>query len=407
MIENYLKKHVAGGQSLGFDYQFYYFVFLLVQLHHGETIGYEVKDDIHIQKPDGKVILMQAKHTVQTKADGKRVNLTSLDEDLWKTLSIWAKVISTSDTQEIRNYEFILVTNKNIQNNPFITCVEKFKNDNTLINDVKNAVLDIRQNTKNKTTQIYINAVKDLEDEKLELFIKNIIFEANTDNLIEKIKGQLRDRLFKPDEDQLEQIFNSLVTNISMAKYLILDKQEKFELNYEDFSQKFRKCFKLNFKKNTLPKRAINIEFPDSMEDQIFIRQLLEIGDLEKKSSDIKTYTSYMLEAFNSLEKWISEGDVLPTDVVDFEENSILYWKNEFTAKYRRIRNTLSDGINTNDVENEIKLLSLELLDVIRKKELRLSNTDLEIKLSNGYYYYLSNEPKIGWHLNWEEKYKI
>ena len=106
MIENYLKKHVAGGQSLGFDYQFYYFVFLLVQLHHGETIGYEVKDDIHIQKPDGKVILMQAKHTVQTKADGKRVNLTSLDEDLWKTLSIWAKVISTSDTQEIRNYEF-------------------------------------------------------------------------------------------------------------------------------------------------------------------------------------------------------------------------------------------------------------------------------------------------------------
>ena len=227
MIENYLKKHVAGGQSLGFDYQFYYFVFLLVQLHQGETIGYEVKDDIHIQKPDGKVILMQAKHTVQTKADGKRVNLTSLDEDLWKTLSIWAKVISTSDTQEIRNYEFILVTNKNIQNNPFITCVEKFKNDNTLINDVKNAVLDIRQNTKNKTIQIYINAVKDLEDEKLELFIKNIIFEANTDNLIEKIKGQLRDRLFKPDEDQLEQIFNSLVTNISMAKYLILDKQEK------------------------------------------------------------------------------------------------------------------------------------------------------------------------------------
>ena len=31
-----------------------------------------------------------------------------------------------------------------------------------------------------------------------------------------------------------------------MAKYLILDKQEKFELTYEDFSQKFRKCFKLN-----------------------------------------------------------------------------------------------------------------------------------------------------------------
>ena len=405
-MEDELEKHIVTGQSIGFDYQFYYFVFLLVQLHHGETIGYEVKDDIHIQKPDDKIVLMQAKHTVETNADGKRVNLTTLDEDMWKTLSIWSKAISTSETEDIKKYEFILVTNKNVQNNQFITCIEKFKNDNTL-NNVRNTILDIRKKTKSETIQVYIDTVKNLEDEKLALFIKNITFEVNTDNLIEQIKRKLRDRLFKPDEDRLEQIFNSLITNISMAKYLILDKQEKFELTYEDFSQKFRKCFKLNFKKNTLPKRAINIEFPDSMEDQIFIRQLLEIGDLEKKSSDIKTYTSYMLEAFNSLEKWISEGDVLPTDVVDFEENSILYWKNEFTAKYRRIRNTLSDGINTNDVENEIKLLSLELLDVIRKKELRLSNTDLEIKLSNGYYYYLSNEPKIGWHLNWEEKYKI
>ena len=254
---------------------------------------------------------------------------------------------------------------------------------------------------------MYIDTVKNLEDEKLALFIKNITFEVNTDNLIEQIKRKLRDRLFKPDEDRLEQIFNSLITNISMAKYLILDKQEKFELTYEDFSQKFRKCFELNFEENTLPKRSINIEFPDNMEDQIFIRQLLDIGEIKKKSSDIKTYTSYMLEAFNSIEEWISKGDVLPTDVIDFEENSILYWKNEFTAKYRRIRNRLTDGINTNDIENEINLLSLELLDVIRKKELRLSNTDLEIKLSNGYYYYLSNEPKIGWHLNWEKKYKI
>ena len=405
-MEDELEKHIVTGQSIGFDYQFYYFVFLLVQLHHGETIGYEVKDDIHIQKPDDKIVLMQAKHTVETNADGKRVNLTTLDEDMWKTLSIWSKAISTSETEDIKKYEFILVTNKNVQNNQFITCIEKFKNDNTL-NNVRNTILDIRKKTKSETIQVYIDTVKNLEDEKLALFIKNITFEVNTDNLIEQIKRKLRDRLFKPDEDRLEQIFNSLITNISMAKYLILDKQEKFELTYEDFSRKFRKCFELNFEENTLPKRSINIEFPDNMEDQIFIRQLLDIGEIKKKSSDIKTYTSYMLEAFNSIEEWISKGDVLPTDVIDFEENSILYWKNEFTAKYRRIRNRLTDGINTNDIENEINLLSLELLDVIRKKELRLSNTDLEIKLSNGYYYYLSNEPKIGWHLNWEKKYKI
>ena len=178
-MEDELEKHIVTGQSIGFDYQFYYFVFLLVQLHHGETIGYEVKDDIHIQKPDDKIVLMQAKHTVETNADGKRVNLTTLDEDMWKTLSIWSKAISTSETEDIKKYEFILVTNKNVQNNQFITCIEKFKNDNTL-NNVRNTILDIRKKTKSETIQVYIDTVKNLEDEKLALFIKNITFEVKT-----------------------------------------------------------------------------------------------------------------------------------------------------------------------------------------------------------------------------------
>ena len=406
-MEDELEKHIVTGQLIGFDYQFYYFIFLLLQLELGETIGYEVKDDIHIQKPDGKIVLMQAKHTVQTNADGKRANLTPLDEDMWKTLSIWSKAISTSELEDLKKYEFILVTNKNIQKNQFISCVENFKNNSISIESIKSTILETKKNTTSKTIQEYINDIKDLTDEQLALFIKNISFRTNTDNLIENIKNKLKWRFLQNDEFRLERMFDSLISNISTEKYLTLDKRGKFELTYENFAKKFRKCFEVGTDKNTLPKRTVNIKFPENMENQIFIRQLLEIGDIEKKSPDIKTYTSYMLEACNSLEEWIRDGYVLTTDAVDFEENSIVYWKNEFTAKYRRIRNTLSNGTNINDVENEIKLLSLELLDVVRKQDLKLLDTDLGIKLSNGYYYYLSNEPKIGWHLDWEEKYKV
>lgn len=405
-MENELEKHILTGQSIGFDYQFYYFVFLLLRLEIGETIGYEVKDDIHIQKADGKVILMQAKHTVQANADGKRANLTSLDEDMWKTLSIWARAISTSELEDLKKYEFILVTNKNVQHNQFIDCVENFKDNNIPLKGVKSTVLDSKKKTTSKTIQTYIDDITNLTDEQLTLFIKNIKFEINTDDLIEKIKNKLKWRFVQSDESRVERMFNSLISNISTEKYLTLDKQGKFELTYEDFVKKFRKCFEVGTDKNTLPKRTVNIKFPDNMENQIFIRQLLDIGDIEKGSADIKTYTSYMLEAFNSIDEWINEGDILHTDIIDFEENSIIYWKNEFIAKYRRIRNALSNGTNINDVDDEIKSLALELLDAIRKKELKLSNTDLETKLSNGYFYYLSNEPKIGWHLNWEEKYK-
>ena len=64
-MKDSLEKHTAGGQSLGFDYQFLYFVYLLLDLKQGEKIGYEVRDDIHIEKADGTIVLMQAKHTVQ------------------------------------------------------------------------------------------------------------------------------------------------------------------------------------------------------------------------------------------------------------------------------------------------------------------------------------------------------
>lgn len=363
-MEDELEKHIVTGQSIGFDYQFYYFVFLLLQLEIGETIGYEVKDDIHIQKADGKVILMQAKHTVQTNADGRRANLTSLDEDMWKTLSIWAKAISTSEIENLKKYEFILVTNKNIDKNQFIDYVDNFKDNSISIKGVKSTILDSKKRTTSKTVQAYVDDITSLTDEQLTLFIKNINFEINTDDLIEKIKDKLKWRFVQNDESRVERMFNSLISNISTEKYLTLDKQGKFELTYEDFAKKFRKCFDVGADKNTLPKRTVNIKFPDNMEKQIFIRQLLDIGDIEKESPDIKTYTSYMLEAFNSIDEWINEGYILQTDIIDFEENSILSWKNEFTAKYRSIRNSLSNGTNINDIGNEIKSLALVLYNI-------------------------------------------
>jgi hypothetical protein len=66
----------------------------MVQLKSGQSVGYEVKDDVHIDKPDGKQILIQLKHSIETKSDGKIFNLTEKDPDLWKTISNWVKIIN-------------------------------------------------------------------------------------------------------------------------------------------------------------------------------------------------------------------------------------------------------------------------------------------------------------------------
>lgn len=110
-IAKFQEQHSAGPQAIGFDYQFYYFVMLILELKTGQKIGFEIKDDIHIEKADGTIVLFQAKHTVAKKADGTSENLTALDADLWKTLSNWTNLVKLNH-EILKNHLFCLVRTK-------------------------------------------------------------------------------------------------------------------------------------------------------------------------------------------------------------------------------------------------------------------------------------------------------
>lgn len=90
----------AEDKSIGFEYQYYYFLYLILGLESGESIGLEIKDDIHIDYQDGTQTLMQLKHSIQTNAQDEIINLRESDVDLWKTIYNWIKVIN--DTVEKR-----------------------------------------------------------------------------------------------------------------------------------------------------------------------------------------------------------------------------------------------------------------------------------------------------------------
>ena len=129
------KEHTAAPQGAGYDYQFYYFMYLVVDFRFGQKIGYEVKDDVHIDHKDGTTILFQTKHTVVKNATGEMQSLTSLDVDLWKTLHNWANFIKDKGklySEFLNKNSFILVTNKSDNNNKLINSLSVFKQDNDL-----------------------------------------------------------------------------------------------------------------------------------------------------------------------------------------------------------------------------------------------------------------------------------
>ena len=88
------EKTAAETKSSGFDYQYYFFLWKVLSLKKGESVGLEVKDDVHTELDNDEQVFYQIKHTVQTKSDGSSANLKTSDTDLWKTLSNWAQVIS-------------------------------------------------------------------------------------------------------------------------------------------------------------------------------------------------------------------------------------------------------------------------------------------------------------------------
>lgn len=405
-MKDSLEKHTAGGQSLGFDYQFLYFVYLLLDLKQGEKIGYEVKDDIHIEKPDGTIVLMQAKHTVQKNSTGEAINMTTLDGDLWKALDIWTMYINSISDSDLFKYSFILVTNKNSSdNNELINGVVSYQKKEKSIQQVKAIISKLYKNTTDEKIQGYINNVLQISDDKLDKFLSRIEFQTNTDNLLEEIKTRLKERLFQKKADRIEVVMDSLIANLSKDKYIEIDNHGSFEVTFEDFCSKYERCFRLVFDERPLPIRKFSFCLPNNIEDKVFIQQLLDIGDVNSGSSEIEEYATLWFQAFNNFQNWIENSFVLSTEIDDFEKNAIRVWKNEFKSKYRMVEQRLSAGETINDLDKEIKSLALELLDFIRKEKLSLANTDLGIEISNGYYYLLSDEPKIGWHYDWKNRY--
>jgi hypothetical protein len=391
---NIQEQHTASAQELGYVYQLYYFVLLSLELKLGEKIGFEVKDDIHIDKGDDTTVLFQAKHTIYDNQ-----NLTTLDVDLWKTLSNWADFIKSGDKNFLDKHSFVLVTNKNEESNEFIDTLHS-QNIDTILSKLK----ELKDRTKDETIKQYINNVISLGKQRIKQFISKLSIEI-VDDIIIKIKNKIIEKTYQSNLG--DAIFDNLYSNIQQAKYFDTRSIKKFERTYEDLAKLFERCFKPAFENKPLPKRRLDVSLPDDLESQVFIRQLIDIGDIDSGSKDIIQYTTQMLKVLNHFDYWLSESFVSYTEMESFEDNSFLKWENKFKAQYRPIRDKIKAGTSITELEDEIKELGVQIIDYIREQDLNFQGyPTLEREFSNGHYYVLSDKLKIGWHYDWENKYK-
>lgn len=403
--EEFYSEHRAGAQDAAQSYHSYYLLLLALKLKKGEKIGFEVKEDIHINKADGTNIFIQVKHSIQKNVHGNPINLTSLDNDLWGTLSNWLTLIQLPNFDNLEKCKFILLTNKGEGEIKFQDALNNFKSDEN--SDLSIFFKNISSiSTNNSLILDCINKFKELSQRDLSLFLNNLLIETGEDDVIEKIKNEI---LYKcQNEKYVQIIFNSYCSEFQEKKYAEICKHGFYEISFDDFLTEFGHCMRPVYQSSPLPERKWDFELPDNIESQIFIQQLLDIEDIDRGSEDIRKFTFQKMHAENALSYWIENSEIYQIDLDRFEKDSINIWRNNHRSKFRDIDKKVKKGVAIGDLEEEIKLLAVHILDELRKNVMQVPGNSycISVDASNGYLYLLSDELKIGWHYDWENRYK-
>jgi uncharacterized protein (DUF2267 family) len=389
----------AADTSIGFEYQYYYYLDRLVNLRTGESAGLEVKDDVHSDLADGFCILVQLKHTVQTNAVGSPIALTELDSDLWKTLYNWARIITDSTQQRdsvpeqlkfVSNTEFHIVTNKSqSKKNHFLATVIEFQESQKVLAELRDAIAKLT--TSDATIKSYIQTIAALNDAVLGAFFRNIRFELDLDDIIARVKKSIREKFV--DDAMVDSVFERLDSNIRSENFKNVKNGAKLQLSFEEFWKNYKKYFS-DGRSKKLQYTKFQHPLPVDLFAQTFVKRLLEIGAIGQTDIDkATTYTLAKLRLVTHLERWRQQGRIVSDDIEALHDEVMTRWENEFDLAF------LECG-----TEKEFVSAALKMLGELRRTNFPLDNTQLPLELSNGELYHLSDIARIGWHKDWKQK---
>jgi hypothetical protein len=197
-LKTHAEKTSAADKSIGFEYQYYYFLLKALNLKVGQSVGLEIKDDVHTELGQSINIFYQLKHTTQLNAAAEPIALTRLDKDMWKTLYNWSMVIKDeqagrkelqSQIDFVKKSDFHLVSNKTkSKSNTIFDAIENLQLHLADISEVRTEIEDTLASTTDEDIKKYIIEVLLLEQAVLENFLRQIRFELEVNDVTTLIR---------------------------------------------------------------------------------------------------------------------------------------------------------------------------------------------------------------------------
>lgn len=395
-----INDYTALGPLVGFVYQMYYFLYRLLTIQDGETVSLEKIDDVGVETGEKKTYL-QLKHSINSKHSTIK-RMAERDTDLWKTLNMWVGIIKkqgneAAQRQWIANSEFVLISNKNAENNRLFELVESYKKDDGKWNDLEKYVSEQaakepkKKNEKEKKNiYLYTKNVNDYALKKELLKHVTVEFESD-DELREKINREIQYKKFVPEKRVSDvryiligEITDSVVKGVT--SYTMEGFAEASAMLFNDM--RTRKFIPLNRK----------VELPERPMEQTFVKQLQGVGaPLSDNLKEIVRLTEQKLRFENDYNAANNVSGALMQR--QFEENMHTEWKNIFDEQ--------NDGLTFMSDEQMKRTAGKEVLKAVKKVHLKYDQEDIGPSESNGCFYHFSDgkTPQIGWRVDWESLY--
>ena len=398
------QRHAAVGPFAGFFYQWHYFMLRALSMNHGESVSFENKDDVDTETGEG-YSYYQLKHTVKA-TKTHIVNLPLRDSDWWKSISVWLDIIKGKGSDEaqrdfIAKTDFTLVTNKTVISNDLYNKIEAFRCDSSKYNNLEcclKQLYDETANPKNETGSTTKEQIAKLKDYPLRRdFLLKVYVETLSDSdIVERIKEEIIEGKYV-DEGKVEDAYNAYIGEMDKDAVEVLSNGNALTYSRKEFQVRFQHCFTAYRKvKITFCKFERDATF--DIQNSTFIRQLVDIDDVGYDEADIiYDYVDRRLDYDKSMSQSVRKHEISQETRNEIENRAFKYWRQQF----RFYNHTHSD-------EETHKTQARQLLNDVRGKNLKYEEQEFDDYQSHGCFYTLSDgtNPRIGWHIDWEQKYK-
>ena len=389
-----MPNHQAREQMLGYLYQVRYALALLLENDNPDSqISIEKFDDVSFSEDGTPKQLIQLKHHVKCKG-----NLTDGSADLWRTLKVWIDMVSEAPNL-LDETEFLIVTTAIAPDGSMASCLKKGNNRN--IEGIYEKLKEICRNSKNEDQKKYYVAFCKADERVIKRLISQIYVIDGANDIIDVeniIKKQIRYSCLSKFEDQicerLEGWWYRKAIEALCSDTPIFVTQSQVRSIIVSISQEYSD--------DNLPIEFFDIgviqESDLDSSEKIFYEQLklICLGNLRMQTALRDFY-----RAFKQRANWIRNELLYIDELEKYEQRLIDEWQHAFAA--------MEDDLSANMgvTEDEKIKEGRRLFSDIEKKDIRIRPKCQEAFVMRGSYHILSNQLKVGWHIDFYERLKI